>query len=93
MTDLLLHGFDLQVVDGDFAIGNPTAQNIELLLISQKSEWKQHPQVGVGLADWLKGETPAGLKAEIKRQLKADGMKINTVKVLRDGALHIDATY
>jgi hypothetical protein len=94
LTDVLIdNNMDLAIADGDFALGDATGQHMQMLIASHPGEWKQHPYAGVGIADYLKGENPGGLKAEIKRQLKADGMNVKSVKVAANGSVNIDASY
>ena len=92
-TDILLSDAgELLMVDGDFVTGDATKQNQKLLLVSQKGEWKESPLTGVGINNWLKDENQGGLKAEIKQQFKADGMKINSL-IVNGETIKIDATY
>lgn len=94
INDILLNAnMDIEITDGDFKVGDATGQSMKMLLVSQKGEWKQNPDVGVGVADYLKGERPGGLKAEIKRQLKADGATIKNIRVFDNGTINIDASY
>ncbi len=92
MDDIILNNGDLVIEDGDFKVGDATKQNQQLLLLSQKGEWKQSPLTGVGIADWLKGEKQGGLKAEIKQQFKADGMTVKKIELV-NGSVNIDANY
>ena len=92
MKDIALNYNNLVIENGDFKLTDPTQQNQRQIIVSQKGEWKQHPLTGVGIADWLKGEKQGGLKAEIKQQLKADGMTVNKIEV-NNQTLSIDASY
>jgi hypothetical protein len=93
MQDILINSSgDLVIENGDFKVADPTSQNQQLIIASQKGEWKQNPLTGVGIADWLKGEKQGGLKAEIKQQLKGDGMKVNKIEI-NQHTISIDAIY
>lgn len=93
MQDLLLdNNFELQIADGDLVIGDAVSQNQGLIIISQPGEWKEHPALGVGIESWLNDESPGDLKTQIRKQLKADGMKVNAIS-FADGQLNIDADY
>lgn len=92
MKDILLEDNDLIIEDGDFKVADATRQNQQLIIVSHKGEWKQHPLTGVGISDWLKGEKNGGLKAEIKQQFKADGMKVHKID-LTNNTIRIDANY
>lgn len=84
--------FDLVYSDGDFALGDATSQNQLLLLITNPGNILQHPGVGVGLQSWINAETTGGLKAEIKRQFRADGMEVQSIK-LEGSKITINANY
>ncbi|HHN48601.1 MAG TPA: hypothetical protein ENN08_06705 [Bacteroidales bacterium] len=95
IIDILLDEDQDAMIDdvaGDFTLGDATGQSMQMLIISQKGEWKQHPYVGVGIADYMKEEKGSGLKAEIKRQLKADGMTLRSV-IVNKGQINVDASY
>jgi hypothetical protein len=91
--DILLDtDFDLQIADGDFVIGESTAQHQQLLLLTQKGEWKESPTVAVSAESFLKDEDETALLAEIKAQFELDGMTVNLLQYA-DGKLNIDAPY
>lgn len=75
MTDFLLDdGLDLTIRNGDFAIADTEAQDIELLIRSQKGAWKENPLTGVGIAQLVKSRaTEVRIKRDINEQLMLDG--------------------
>ncbi len=84
--------YDLLIEDGALQVGDVPAQNQALILITNPGEWKQYPTLGVGLESWLNDDNPGSLKAEIKKQLKSDGMTVDSVSL--DGSnLTIEAEY
>lgn len=94
MTDLLLDDTaDLVLVNGDFAIGNTDNQNQKLIVIANKGEWKEFPEVGVGIQNILSDDDPTDVLIECKRQLEYDGMQIDDVSLTQDGKLIIDGNY
>jgi hypothetical protein len=83
---------DLAVKDGDFVIGDSTIQHQQLLLMSQKGEWKEKPMVGVGIENYLNDDTTNDMMNEISDQFEKDGMKVTSVNTV-DGKLQIESSY
>jgi hypothetical protein len=93
MEDILLNTtHDLDIANGDLPIGESTLQNQDLLLMTNKGEWKENPTIAVGAAGFLKDEEEAGLMAEIKTQFEKDGMKVKQIEITEE-KLNIDANY
>jgi hypothetical protein len=77
MNDILLETFfDLLIRSGDFVIGESTRQHQQLLLLTEKGEWKEDPRVSVGSQNWLLDERSGEYRSEVKRQFERDGMKV-----------------
>jgi hypothetical protein len=78
----LSEDFDLIIENGDFVINtNDLQQRQELLLLTDKSEWRESPLIGVGAANYLLDDKDAAaLSAEIKRQFEADGQQVSLLK-------------
>jgi hypothetical protein len=92
--DILLDsGFDLEIKDGDFNIGEVTDQNQKLILISVPGDFKESPSLGVGLEDYLNDERPGDLRDVIRRNLVADGMYVQAITINEKGELDIKAEY
>jgi hypothetical protein len=93
MEDLLLNtAKELDVQNGDFVTGESTLQHQDLLMMTNKGEWKESPLVAVGAAGFLKDNDFAGLMAEVKTQFEKDGMTVK--KISFDGEnLNTDAHY
>lgn len=77
-NDFLLDDeFDLLIEDNDLVIGNADEQDMKLLLLTMKGEWKTQPLTGAGLERFQKStadEAPAMVK-EIKSQLAQNGFQ------------------
>lgn len=84
---------ELAIDNGDFIIDESDVQNQQLLLISDKGDWKENPTVGVGIKRWLSDDEPAGLLAEIKKEFQRDGMKVKDLSLTDDKILNVDAHY
>ncbi|CAA0254148.1 oxidase [Tenacibaculum maritimum] len=94
MTDFLLDdNEDLTIQNGDFAIGNATLQHQKHILVAQKGEYKEHPEIGVGIANALNDENPRRLLTQIRRNFEYDGMQVKSLELKQDGSIAIDAPY
>ena len=96
MTDFLLDDdgdLKLDETTGDLVIGESTAQHQNLLLMTEKGQWKENPDCGVGAIRYLENEDPAGLLREVRVQFASDGMNVKQVQFDKTGKLIIDATY
>lgn len=91
--DLLLDGdLDLALNGGDFAVGESTKQSQTLLLITNKGEWKQHPQRGVGLAAFVETADAASMVREVRSDFTSDGMRVEHISI-DQGKLNVEAWY
>ncbi|MCQ2319449.1 MAG: hypothetical protein MJZ90_11115 [Bacteroidales bacterium] len=65
---------DLVFTHGDLAIGDSDEQNAQLIVDAEKGEYKEHPQVGVGLRKYIKSTgREREMRREITLQLGLDG--------------------
>ena len=93
MRDLLLNSNkDLQIVNGDLAIGYSDEQQQKVLLVMKKGELKQDPDVGVGLSFQLKDDDVSDLLTSVRQQFTKDGMKVKKVS-FENNQLNVDASY
>nr|DAK82634.1 MAG TPA: baseplate wedge protein [Caudoviricetes sp.] len=95
MKDILIdNNNDLRLsADGDFEIGYSDNQQQMAILTTDKGEWKEHPEVGVGIAQMLADDLYTEMLIEVKKQLEYDGMQINDVALQEGGKLLIDGQY
>jgi len=94
MRDFIVNEkFDLQIENGDFKIDESTLQHQNHIILSEKGEFKNSPEIGVGIRSALNDENPRAILSEIRRNFEYDGMKVNTLKVANNGNLLIDAEY
>ena len=92
--DILLDDtLDLQIVNGDFVIGESTEQNQKMLILADKAEFKEYPMRGVGVLRYLEEETPDNLAREIRQEFTIDGMTVNKIKIANDLTIQVDANY
>ena len=94
MKDILIDdNNDLRLLAGDFEVGHSDNQQQKAILTTEKGEWKEHPEVGVGIAQMLADDLYTEVLIEIKKQLEYDGMQINDVALKKGGKLLIDGQY
>lgn len=68
---------DLAIDNGDFVIGDSTAQAIEDLLLTEKGNLRSSPAAGVGVKSWINDDEDShNMEKEIQKELEADGMKV-----------------
>ncbi len=83
---------DLSIANGDFVIVDATRQHQQHIIIANKGEYKQNPEVGVGIVETLNSEKPKQVLITIKRNLEYDGMLVNGLNFTND-KLNVDAEY
>ncbi len=95
MDDILLdkETDDLRIENGDFVIGRSDEQNQKLILISEKGEWKEFPELGVGIDKMLDNEEYNPMLISAKKNLQYDGMQIRNISFTEEGKLKIDGNY
>ncbi len=94
MTDILLdEDGDLRIENGDLVLGEATAQNQELILIAHKGEFKESPEIGVGISNALLSENLQDIVNSIRRNFEYDGMQVNKLEIKPNGTLTVDANY
>lgn len=82
MTDIALTSeLELKVANGDLAVEENLKQAQQLLLGTNKGEWKQHPTMGVGVTNYLETAAAGQLSREIREQFSRDGMRVSSVKI------------
>ena len=95
MKDLLLSdGFDLAIKNGDLVIGDSNVQHQNTLLITQPSSFKQSPDVGIGVENFLMDDDPVGLKNKVREEFTKDGQKVDFISYdTETGNLIYNANY
>lgn len=79
------------LITSGLTVGETDFQNIDLLIIANKGDFKEHPVLGVGAEKYLKS---VGRKDEFRReisvQLEAIGYPNADIKISDTGILEID---
>ena len=84
---------DLQIKNGDFVIGRSNEQHQKHLLMGSKGEYKEFPEVGVGITQMIGDDLYTELLIETKKQLEYDGMEIDDISLDEYGKLLIEGIY
>ncbi len=82
-------------ITGDFAISESTGQELKEILIANPGEWKQSPEVGMSINEWLNApytsEQVVAFKRRLKQQIEGDGMRENQTQLGGWNKIIIDA--
>lgn len=92
MIDILIDE-DLEFEDGDFAIGISDKQHIKHILKAFKGEFKEFPELGVGIEQMINDDNYMDILIEAKKNLQYDGVEIHNIKFTNEGKLNIDGGY
>jgi len=87
---------DLEFKNGDLHIAESSQQNIGHMLVSQKGSYKEYPLLGVGIENYLKGNSTINrlrLEAEIEKQLLYDNFNVKIIDVSDIQNITIDGNY
>lgn len=91
MNDIVLTpDYDLLVENGDFALADTLNQQIACLLESRKGDYRQYPDLGIGLCDYLLDDQINALQREAAVQLRRDGLRLTKLQN-RNGQIWIQA--
>jgi hypothetical protein len=78
---LLTEDYDLQIENGDFAVGKADQQNVQIIFLAHPGEVKEWPMLGFGASKYLKSRvTQAKFYRDLKLQLEYDGYKDPVLK-------------
>lgn len=92
-NDILLTGNDLLIQGGDLVIGVADEQHIYDTIVASPGWWKENPQDGVGLTQFLNS---TGKEQELSRRIRvhltSDGYSVGNpeVRIGSDGSLYVD---
>jgi hypothetical protein len=84
--------YNLQIMNGDFVIGESDQQNIQTILHAKAGQFYETPTIGVGIISNLNsGVTATRVKNLITKHLTADNFDVKSVDVDGDFKISIDA--
>lgn len=93
VTDILIdsNNYDLQIVAGDFKVGDSTTQHQQLILVAAKGDFKLSPLVGVDAFKHLHDHSNT-LARDARVEFIKDGMQVRAINNLK-GNITVDANY
>ncbi len=92
MKGILLHTEtnDIVLRNGTMAIGTTDEQNAQIIVLAEKGEFKEYPQLGVGISQFLKSVNRENeLLRAIRVQLALDGIRPKQL-TYQNGKLQIE---
>ena len=91
MQDIILENNSLKIIDGDFEIGKSDNQHIESIFESHKGEFKESPEIGFGVSQYLKTNvSKLEFKRALKVELERDGFENLEINIDKQGILNVD---
>lgn len=84
--------YDLMLNNGQLVVGEITPQNQALILIAHKGEYKNAPNMGVGLEGIINDHDKTACEREIAEAIRGDGQRIDKLKLTESG-LTLEASY
>ena len=93
MNDILLdNGNDLDFENGDFRIGDAVYQETKAILENPPGSFKLNGYLGIDLLNELNDDNGLLIKAELKKQLKLDGKRLKSFRII-NGIIQADVEY
>lgn len=77
----LQQDYDLLTMNGDFSICENLNQQVACLLEAVKGDYRQHPNIGIGLSSYLLDEDTASLNRELRLQLKIEQLNLVSLQI------------
>jgi len=94
MTDFLLDDDgDIKIANGDLFAGRSDEQHQQHIIIANKGEFKEFPELGVGIVQLFGDDDYTNILIETKKNLQYDGMTVRNVKFENGGNLTIYGEY
>ena len=72
---------DLDIQDGDLVIGESDYIHVKHILESYPGDWKQYPELGIGIQKQINSPITRAFKRKAKIQLESDGYDINDIAI------------
>lgn len=93
MKDIIRNTEGLRIEAGDIVVGESTRQHQTDIIYAHKAWNHFHPQVGVGISDYLNNtEGVVGLRSNIRYELERDGQAVEQILITK-GEILITAAY
>ena len=81
--DILLNeNKDISFKNGDFAFGESIDQEVDLIMRSNKGEWRHDPLLGVNMIKNINAKRGlTNIEQQLKIQLKRDNKHLNSISI------------
>lgn len=85
-------GGDIELASGDLAYNESTEQHQQDILVADQGHYKEFPDMGVGILNFLQDTDPENLLRTTRKQFTKDGMKVRHIGI-KYGQIDIKAEY
>lgn len=92
MQDFIINN-DLEFEAGDLMVGFSDEYHQKHVLIAEKGEYKQFPELGVGMFNLLNSEEMVAMLIEARRNFEYDGMRVDELRFSDENTLVVKANY
>ncbi|WP_343530849.1 hypothetical protein [Pedobacter sp.] len=92
MQDFIINN-DLEFEAGDLMVGFSDEYHQKHILIAEKGEYKQFPELGVGMFNLLNSEEMVAMLIEARRNFEYDGMRVDELRFSDENTLVVKANY
>ncbi len=83
---------DIELATGDLAYNESSEQHQQDILVADKGHYKESPDMGVGILNFLQDTDPENLLRTTRKQFAKDSMKVQKIAITQ-GKINVDARY
>ncbi len=83
---------DVHLETGDLVYSENTERHQQDILIANKGHYKESPDIGVGIVNFLQDNDPENLLRTTRKQFVKDGMKVERISI-KQGSVNTTARY
>lgn len=85
-------GGDIELATGDLTYNESTEQHQQDILIADQGHYKEFPDIGVGILNFLHDTDPENLLRTTRKQFTKDGMKVRHIGI-KNNQIDVKAEY
>ena len=74
-------GGDIELVNGDLTYNESTEQHQQDILVADQGHYKEFPDTGVDILNFLQDTDPENLLRTTRKQFTKDGMKVRHIGI------------
>lgn len=83
---------DIELGTGDLVYAESTEQHQQDILVADQGHYKEFPETGVGIMNFLQDNDPENLLRTIRKQFTKDGIKVRHIGI-EQNQIHVTAGY